>query len=125
MYLTGYHYTSYEAWKKISHQGLKPQLITTEGIAKNTKGIWLWAFEPEGKHNVTNILYQVTNKGYFNIVKLEVEYQPKYLLKSTCSHEFIMGDTALDFDIALIYTKPIPRNRIKIRQKYDLLKLLK
>lgn len=82
----GYHYTSKKNWENIQKEGgMKKYLIKKDEMLQyfpqGVEGVWLWKENPTGASHAGNILYQVSRKGTPEIVKLEVQYDPKKLVR--------------------------------------------
>lgn len=144
--MRGYHYTSIVCALKIREQGIIPYIIRNEGLAHLQKygtlpdplwGIWLWTENPVGISHIGNIIFQVSSKGCFTIVKLGVIYDEGDILRArgddhidvTHSGVIINDNNHMTVNYhqeepAVIITRPILPEDVEIIGVYDLEKLL-
>ena len=131
----GYHYTSKKNWEQIQKDGgMKRYTIDKEEMRtlfpKGISGIWLWKEEPTGTSHAGNIMYQVGAKGNPEIVKLEVEYNPRQLAsykgsRLELSHTGAVENWEYHYgDCGIIAKEDIPLKHIRVIGHYNTIQRL-
>lgn len=126
----GYHYTSKKNWEQIQSSGsMNKYLIDKDEIRPyfphGIMGVWLWEKEPTGISHAGNIMFQVGRKGDPEIIKLEVEYNPRYLAnysgrKLDLNHSGSIENWNYHYsDKAVIVKEDIPLQHIRVIGLYN------
>jgi hypothetical protein len=132
--MTGYHYTSWDAWKHIQKEGLAPYPLDNRPElekydVRDTLGIWLWKNKLKGNSHIGLILWEVQDKKSLQIVLLKVQYTD-YLKtprgqKITLRHHGSIGDWVFhEAEPARIVLDTIPPENIELVGMWNLRKLL-
>jgi len=129
---TGYHYTSYENWKKIKKEGFIPYVINkTELLNFNFKelpfGIWLWKRHLSKEAHTGVVLSQIANKNASKVVLLKVKYDKDDILTDPMNdmvnfilcHSGTVGNFVFKSGKAVVVTKPIPAFNIQLLETFS------
>ena len=132
---TGYHYTSLECWRKIEKDGLVPYTIKRPILeqyigTESAVGVWVWLEKLTGISHAGSIIYQMAMKGVQEVVLLELDYdQDDCLTPEADTYKYLVlphnGTIEnLEYhkggDRAVIVTKTIPTEQIKLIGQYNL-----
>lgn len=134
--MIGYHYTSLECWESVQAEGLLPYAIhkpaLVEAIGRErTDGVWVWQDRLENLSHIGSVLYQNATKNTLQVVHLQVEYDIDDCLSPPGKPDklVLLPHTGwigkLDYhdgsEKAVIVTKAIPPEQIKLLRTYNLL----
>jgi hypothetical protein len=77
--MIGYHYTSYDHWRKIQQEGLVPYRIDADDLLQVLNlpyidGMWVWARQLYRKAHIGSLLYHALHKYSTHLVLLQVVY---------------------------------------------------
>lgn len=124
--MTGYHYTTYSNWLKIKKEGLIPYDVSHKDLKKlKLKGIWVFKEKCDRQTQIGSIIYQLSTKLEFNIVKLKVYYEEKDCTDFEFLHSGKLGALSYSADKNCdLITKKVSVKDIKLVKKFDLVKLL-
>jgi len=135
--LIGFHYTSLDCWESIQKTGLKPYTIIKPALrakigTERVNGIWLWTSRLYDLPHIGCVLYQMSTKNTTKAVLLSVGY-PKSDRLSTENGIVVLYHSGhignLEYhtgeEEAVIITEPIPPEKIRLLQTYDLMELWK
>lgn len=134
--MIGYHYTSFENWKKIRKEGMKPYLMDHKSIPQQIPegkyAIYVWKRRLRGLDAVGSILHQVGTKGTKRVVLLKLTYtrdDTKSMFGSSMDlyHTGSVGE--LKFHKyktqARLLFHAIPAENIELVETYNIMDLLK
>lgn len=129
--MTGYHYTSFENWKRIRREGLCPYILRKDIVPDGVPGIWLFLNQQHGESHAGCILFQIKAKRTFHVVELRVNYQENWCVRNgwrdvvvihegivTDDHGCLIGYYHKDAR-ATIAWQPIPPECIQLVGEYE------
>jgi hypothetical protein len=129
--MIGYHYTSLANWKTIREQGLRPYLLRRDIVADCVPGVWLWVSKQHGTSHAGCILFQIKTKKTFDVVELEVDYEPAWCERVGWENCRVMHEGKVTDDFgeligyyhrkaeAVISWRPVMPERIKLVGQYS------
>lgn len=107
----------------------KPEIRRVFG--HGIEGIWLWVNNPKNKSHTGNLIYQMSRKHEHQIVKLQVEYDQRDILRTSNGEQVrithrgdIDGWNYHTLDQSVIVERDIPIENIKLLKVYNLVELL-
>ncbi len=128
---SGYHYTSLENWNRIKNEGIQLYEISKPCFEKDLgfssiQGIWVWRNNPQGMSHVGSIIYQISKKGCYEVVKLRLTFPVKDVFRVTHGKVILYHKGELealtyhDREEAEIVIEPIQPKRIELMAVYDI-----
>lgn len=79
--MIGYHYTSYDNWRRIQSEGIMPYVLRRDIVHDGVPGIWIFKDMQQGTSHAGCILFQINSKRTFHVVELEVEYRQEWTVR--------------------------------------------
>jgi hypothetical protein len=136
--MLGYHYTTYDNWRRIQQHGLRPYSLTNliAHRPEASKGIWLWKRKPLAKNHLGNIMRCVACHNDTRVVLLEVSFSSEDVMRygRTLMPSLFDADLNHDGSIdnfhyhhnfpAIVLKHTVPPEQVKLLGDYDMVTLV-
>lgn len=129
--MIGYHYTSFENWQRIRHEGLRPYVLRKDIVSDGVPGIWLFLNQQYDESHAGCIFFQIKTKRTFHVVELQVNYRQSWCRRNGWNDFEILHEGMITDDRggligyyhkdarATIAWQPIPPECIQLVGEYE------